>query len=120
MESTKDFAKFIQSKLDADPTLKGEVETDLAAIRLARFPTRSTAHMDQFERADGITQMIADLDQLAKADGCIAAAWAAEFVRTISDKLSHVLANPDIDYGRLLDWLNDSRREGLRENFKAK
>ena len=49
-----------------------------AAERLAKSPTKSTAHMAMSERTDGIRQMLLDLYKLADRDGCIAAAWAYE------------------------------------------
>jgi hypothetical protein len=49
------------------------------ANKLAATPTRSTVYMTMEERARGIQTMLDDLDKLAKDDGCIAAAWAAEF-----------------------------------------
>lgn len=84
MTTTKNFAEFIQSQLDADPTLKRNVETERVAMLLATYPTPSTKHMGEEERADGISQMLCDLDQLASSDGCIAAAWASEFVRCVA------------------------------------
>lgn len=51
------------------------------ARRIAQRPTKSTAHMNEPERRSGIFQMLADLDQLAKRDGCVAAAWALEYLQ---------------------------------------
>lgn len=50
------------------------------AERLAELPTSSNARMDHQERVDGILQMIYDLRVMAETDGCIAAAWAIEFL----------------------------------------
>ena len=55
-----------------------------AAERLAQTPTYSTRHMAVEERADGITQMLVDLQRLAVADGCVAAAWAYEFAQAVA------------------------------------
>lgn len=64
--------------MDPTPTQVARDEAE----RLAYYPTKSTAHMSHEERVDGIAQMLADLDCMAKNDGCIAAAWALEFVTT--------------------------------------
>jgi hypothetical protein len=55
-------------------------QIEAAAEQLGKIPTPSTAHMDEGERADGCGQMLADLLQLASIDGCIAAAWAYEWI----------------------------------------
>lgn len=47
---------------------------------LADKPTTSTKTMCREDRANGIRQMLEDLQMLAKNDGCIAAAWAFEFI----------------------------------------
>lgn len=52
----------------------------LAAEDLALRPTRSCRHMDREECADAMEVMLGDLERLAKNDGCIAAAWALEYV----------------------------------------
>ncbi len=44
----------------------------------------STAHMSDGEREAGTHQMIRDLESLAYADGCIAAAWALEFIWSVT------------------------------------
>lgn len=61
---------------DINPTARAR---ELAEI-LAEPATTSTRHMEHSERVDGIAQMLADLDALAKKDGCIAAAWVVEFL----------------------------------------
>ena len=43
----------------------------------------SLAHMEQGERSDCLAQMLADLNRLAKEDGCIAAAMAAEILEGV-------------------------------------
>lgn len=47
---------------------------------LAKYPTKSTKHMEEDERAEGIEQMLKDLLALAHNDGCIAAAWTVEWL----------------------------------------
>lgn len=44
---------------------------------------QSLAHMAQDERAACLAQMLSDLNRLAKDDGCIAAAMAAEIIEGI-------------------------------------
>ncbi len=51
------------------------------ATKLAEKPTTSTNSMDLLDRQSGIEQMLEDLHQLATADGCIAAAWALEYLK---------------------------------------
>lgn len=55
----------------------------MTAEELAKIPTTSTKHMAYEERVDGIRQMLTDLNDLARIDGCIAAAWAAEFLEEL-------------------------------------
>jgi len=85
MKTTKNFAEYIDEMLKADPKLRAEVDEERSLMRvahqLAKMPTRSTAHMVDWEREEGIQQMLADLQELARRDGCIAAAWAVEFFR---------------------------------------
>lgn len=40
-------------------------------------------YMSASEYHDGVKQMLADLEQLARADGCIAAAWALAVLREL-------------------------------------
>lgn len=54
------------------------------AERLSHVATPSTKHMDREERRDGIEVMLSDLNQLARRDGCIAAAWALEMLGILS------------------------------------
>lgn len=49
-----------------------------AAAVMALVPTDSTRHMTADERRAGVETMLQDLQRLAAADGCIAAAWALE------------------------------------------
>lgn len=58
---------------------------DIAEI-LAKMPTASTKAMHIVDRFNGIDQMLKDLQELAKSDGCIAAAWAFEFVSMIAEQ----------------------------------
>lgn len=55
---------------------------------LSEPPTKSTAHMSHGERLDGIQQMLADLERLARQDGCIAAAWALEKLIAVAPRLA--------------------------------
>ena len=55
----------------------------MTASELALIPTKSTRHIHLKEREDGIGQMLRDLEMLARIDGCIAAAWALEFLTEI-------------------------------------
>ena len=55
-------------------------EIERAAEALGAIPTPSTAHMADDERADACRQMLHDLLLLARADGCIGAAWAYEWI----------------------------------------
>jgi len=48
--------------------------------KLAKLYTPSVRGMSHEDRVAGITQMIADLQRLAKDDGCVAAAWALEAI----------------------------------------
>lgn len=59
---------------------KFDNEIRLAAMACAERPTKSTAHMSLDEREAGIGQMLRDLHRLATEDGCIAAAWAFEYL----------------------------------------
>ena len=62
------------------------------ARRIAATPTKSTLHMSESERQSGVLQMLADLDELAKRDGCVAAAWALEYLQerpTVSSESEH-------------------------------
>jgi hypothetical protein len=58
---------------------------DIAEI-LAKVPTQSTKAMHITDRCTGIHQMLCDLNQLARKDGCIAAAWALEFVSMVAEQ----------------------------------
>lgn len=62
------------------------------AKRLAKHPTQSTKHMEEGERTDGIEQMLKDLLALAHNDGCIAAAWAVEWIVENADTIERVRA----------------------------
>jgi hypothetical protein len=53
---------------------------------LTEPPTKSTAHMSHGERLDGVCQMLMDLEQLARQDGCIAAAWALEKLIAVAEQ----------------------------------
>ena len=70
------------------------------AYRLASTPTASTKHMMFNERVEGIEQMLADLKRLALADGCIAAAWALEYLSSPAAADYHSPAD--------LRWYTDS------------
>lgn len=50
------------------------------AKKLAPVKTTSIRCMSEMEREGGILQMLQDLERLAKSDGCIAAAWALEWL----------------------------------------
>jgi hypothetical protein len=58
---------------------------DIAEI-LAKHPTASTQSMRIVDRLNGIHKMLGDLNQLAGKDGCIAAAWALEFVSMVAEQ----------------------------------
>jgi hypothetical protein len=58
---------------------------DIAEI-LAKTPTASTNTMHITDRFNGIHQMLLDLNELAKRDGCMAAAWALEFVSMVAEQ----------------------------------
>jgi hypothetical protein len=49
-----------------------------------RVIPKSCKHMSEQERLDGTRQMIRDLERLAIDDGCIAAAWALDFIRCVT------------------------------------
>ena len=68
-------------------------DLDTIASRLMFIPTTSTRHMWHEERRDVIRQMLADLERLAVEDGCLAAAWALEFVSECPTSVEHA-ANP--------------------------
>lgn len=55
-------------------------------IRLVsqRVIPRCTKHMDEIDRLNGTRQMIRDLERLAEDDGCIAAAWALDFIASVT------------------------------------
>ena len=55
----------------------------MTAKELADLPTKSTIKMTYEERLASIETMLSDLNQLARKDGCIAAAWALEFLEEI-------------------------------------
>lgn len=62
-------------------------DIEAVADRLMMIPTTSTRHMWHEERRGGILQMLMDLEALAHRDGCIAAAWALEYIcETAADK----------------------------------
>lgn len=58
------------------------------AVRLANMPIPSMEHMapaiEHPERFDGIRQMLHELNDLARKDGCIAAAWALDVIDYLS------------------------------------
>ena len=58
-----------------------EREVRLVAKRVV---PKSTRHMGEEERLDGTRQMIRDLEEMAHNDGCIAAAWALEFIGAVT------------------------------------
>jgi hypothetical protein len=62
---------------------QGLQESEVRSIANRCVPV-STRHMSAAERLDGTRQMIRDLEALAHNDGCIAAAWALEFMSTVS------------------------------------
>jgi hypothetical protein len=64
---------------------------DIADI-LAENPTASTKSMHITDRCNGIHQMLCDLNQLARKDGCIAAAWALEFVSMVAEQQRAIFA----------------------------
>lgn len=56
------------------------------ADRLAQTATASTRTMPADVRADGIRQMLSDLHRLTTEDGCIAAAWALEWIEASASR----------------------------------
>ena len=58
---------------------------DIAEL-LAKMPTSSTKAMHAVDRFNGIHQVLLDLNELARSDGCIAAAWALEFVSMVAEQ----------------------------------
>jgi hypothetical protein len=60
----------------------------IAADRLGHLKTKSTKHMGTDERSAACEQMLLDLDMLARRDGCIAAAWALEWIVEATERLS--------------------------------
>jgi len=62
-------------------------EEELNAVKvLASIEIPTTRYMGDEEKRDGVEQMLRDLRQLARQDGCIAAAWAVEVLRAIASK----------------------------------
>jgi len=54
-------------------------------LRVAqRTIPKSCKHMSEQERIDWTRQMIRDLGRLALDDGCVAAAWAIDFIGTVT------------------------------------
>lgn len=49
-----------------------------------RIVPKSCKHMTEAERLDGTRQMIRDLERLAIDDGCVAAAWALDFIGCVT------------------------------------
>lgn len=64
------------------------MSNDKLAAKLASVRTKSTAHMETDERASCIGTMLDDLKQLARNDGCIAAAWAIEILPVLVEQLA--------------------------------
>ena len=97
-----------------------------AADKLAKTQTQSTQHMAEQERADGILQMLRDLNRLARENGCIAAAWALEFaceqanlLHSLTDRAGEFLGtDPDLRVPECiavaLDHAEKIRREARR------
>lgn len=62
---------------------------------LARIDCPSYRHMEEQERADGILTMLNDLNQLARRDGCIAAAWALEMIQAMHAEVERLRHTAD-------------------------
>lgn len=50
---------------------------------LAAFRPLSYGYMSDAEYRAGVAQMLADLERLARSDGCIAAAWALSVLKEL-------------------------------------
>lgn len=55
------------------------------ASGLANYSTESMQSMCREDRVNAIAQMLADLYMLATKDGCVAAAWALEFLGGVKE-----------------------------------
>jgi len=78
----------LQQRFETKTATKKAITVNLEDIAqtLAKMPTASTKSMDITDRSNGIYQMLCDLNQLARKDGCIAAAWALEFVSHVAEQ----------------------------------
>jgi len=78
----------LQQRFETKTAAKGATTVNLEDIAetLAKKPTESTKSMHMADRCNGIHQMLCDLNQLARKDGCIAAAWALEFVSMVAEQ----------------------------------
>ena len=56
----------------------------MTAEELAFIETKSTRTMYYDDRLASIEVMLSDLNRLAREDGCIAAAWALEFLTELT------------------------------------
>lgn len=55
----------------------------MTAEELAFVVPPEYRYMERREYTDGVKQMLADLERLAREDGCVAAAWALSMFREI-------------------------------------
>ena len=78
----------LQQRFETKTATKKAITVNLEDIAqtLAKMPTASTRDMHMADRCNGIHQMLCDLNQLARKDGCIAAAWALEFVEMVAEQ----------------------------------
>jgi len=88
-------------------------EEELNALKvLANIPIPSTQYMSDEEKRDGVEQMLRDLRQLARQDGCIAAGWALEILREIATRplTPHEMVTEEeiseemMDYEEMMNW----------------
>jgi hypothetical protein len=54
---------------------------------IAKLDLHSTRWMSETEKINNTRQMIFDLERLVTQDGCIAAAWALEWIETVSKNI---------------------------------
>lgn len=87
------------------------MSNDELAAKLASVRTKSTAHMETGERASCIGTMLDDLEQLARSDGCIAAAWAIEIMPVLVEQLA-----PDANCGGPIsaEWMSRISPETIK------
>ncbi len=54
------------------------------ARAISEIELPSTKHLSPDDKLEGTCQMLDDLERLAEEDGCIAAAWAIEWVKAVA------------------------------------